>query len=252
MERIGKVAVLSCLLLLLGAKQSDLGSRAFFIPSGAACVAPTMTYRWTPTNSGYGAMTDQVAGDNATQSTGGDQPTYSGSVAALGGKPGVVFNGSSDFLSISTPVPDSSAYFSMYAVFVAGGINQVLLGDVPGSGGQTAIYMINRLTQTMELNVYNGGGLSAGTTINSGIAYTVGVQYNSSTLALAYFMCSGGTCSSDGTYTLGGATINLPINAIGNDGSGSYLNATIGEVAYVNGPLPTTALGTYSLCQFSH
>lgn len=240
-------------LALLGAKQGTYptpgpGRNAYSAPP--TCTPPTMNIaRWLPANSGYGSMTDVVGGNNATQSTGADQPTYSGSVSAYGGKPGVVFNGSSDFLSIATPITVGGPYLSGYAVFLAGNTNQVIFGNVPGSGGQTAIYMISRANK-MEQNIYGGGGLSGSTSINPGSIYAVGFQYNTSTLQLDYFICSGGSCTSDGSFTLGGATINLPINAIGDDGSASLFNATLGEAALANTTLDTTTLGTYIHCQY--
>jgi hypothetical protein len=234
--------------------------------SSGSCTPPTMTYRWAAYNSlntcGTGVActngaagrvsADLVSSNNATNTTGSNQPTYT--TGAINGQPAWTFNGSTpNFFSFTTALPFQSwTTITIYAVV-----------ENTGTSGQ---FLATSAHNTHLLGYgFNGSGnqafgdvgiasLASGTAVYSTSTwYTIVMQYNTSTLAYTLYKCSGGTCAADGSGTASsGFSFTSATDAMGadvNDGGAYNFSGNVAEIGVLNGT-STAGIGAWSQCEY--
>jgi hypothetical protein len=215
-----------------------------------------MTYDWwvdaagttVATNgSGVNNLAEIVASNAATQSTGGLQPIYN--TNQINTLPAMTYNGftSNRVLTFGTSIPITVTTYTFFAVVqpATSGASLAIIGGQPGA----MEYRINSSLH-QELLVAGVVSLGVGTaTISTTSPTTVVGQWNSTSGAWAFFICSGGTCSSDGSGTQAGA-LTQPTNLIGEGDGGDSFNGIIAEVGFLNGT-STTGIGAYSLACYA-
>jgi len=258
-----KNAFLALSLLLLCATPDKSQIQAVLSNGGGnACVAPTMTYRWVVantsntcggggncTNGGHlDKLVDSVAANNATQTTDGDRPTYT--TSCIGGQPCASFNGSSDFLTLASSIPTSTAVYAFYIVFTtpasSGGYG--ILGNPSGTDNSINLRAPSGLV--ININIWGTSGNPYSTGISTSTTYTLGGTYTASTKAWAFYNCSSGSCSSFGSGTqTGSASASNAMTTMGDTFFG-YMGGKVAEIGFSNSSLNTTTLGTYSKCQY--
>ncbi|MGH9607285.1 MAG: LamG-like jellyroll fold domain-containing protein [Terracidiphilus sp.] len=236
----------------------------------AGCAAPTMTYRWAAYNSSNtcGAtggsscstsgqavysVADFVAGNTLKQAATSAQPTFE--TSAVNSRPALSFNGSSNYMTMATPVPVTNTTYTFYAVFnpanVASGF---IFGNYLGYGVQVVV----RLYQTHLQFIVDAGAspdsLSGSTVLSTGTWYTMVATYNLTSRAAALYLCSAGTCSSQGTATLAAQTLTKSLGALGtgNDSVTNPFDGYLAEAGYFNGidSNPSADIGAWSYCWY--
>jgi hypothetical protein len=214
----------------------------------AACVAPTgLVNRWTASagSTTLAYATDQVAGNNAFQPTGISDPTYSASCAAFSGKPCLAFNGTSDYIIPTTPIP-ATTNLTVYAIFnLAGGTHNEFFGGIASSIDYQIGGSVANLNQQ---GVAGGNGIR---TLSTGTSYLEVATYNNATSDTEFYAgSSGGTLVSDGnsiqalsfssaTATLGAV---LPFSR--------FLNGSIAEWGYANSVNASNTIAAWAKCQY--
>lgn len=151
-----------------------------------------------------------------------------------------------DFFNV-TPIPSSITTYTFYVIFklTTTGAYQIFFSA--GTGGGLVYFISDTNHQGIALT---GAGTNLGTaTFTSGVWYAVAMTVNTSTSAYAFYKCSGGTCSSDGSGT-GSLASTQPIVWFGNDPvSGLALNAQIAEAGFLNG-INITGIGPWVSCKY--
>lgn len=218
-----------------------------------SCTAPTMTYRWTPASTcstSQPCATDQVAGNNASQTTSGDLPTYS----ATGGPNGLAaltFNGSSDYLTMTTPIASGLTTFTMYAIFKpagtpASGHNYDLFG-----GTNNSIEFGIDPSDNAVINQQDIIGVSGTATFPAGTWYTEVVTYNNGTTTTALYKANGGALTSDGGSTSQAMSFSATTPYLGGQTlTGSYFNGSIAEWGFLSGSANPAGIAQWSSCHY--
>lgn len=215
-----------------------------------ACVAPTMTYRWTPTvgcSTSTVCATDQVAGNNASQTTSGDLPTYS----ATGGPnstPSLTFNGTTDFITPTTAIANPTGGLTIYVIFnqTANPGNTALIGGAT-SGLE---YGVNG-SGNMFLNQQSIQGIGAGSsTVSLSTWYTKVITFNSSSNVWQFYNVSSGTLTSDGAGSTGYPAWAATPNLGGAPDVGQNFHGSIAEWGYINS-VNTTGIAAWSSCHYA-
>lgn len=218
------------------------------------CVEPTMTYIWVPASgcsTSSPCATELVSGNNASQTTSGDLPTYS----ATGGpssQPALVFNGSSDYLIMNTAIPSGVTAFTLYAVFKPA---------APSSNGYDMFD--SNVNNSIEFQIANAsqGGVAAlnekdiiGTYANraypSGNWYAEVATYNNGTTTTNFYAVSGGALAPDGVntsqaFTFSGTTANLGGDTL----TSQYFDGSIAEWGFLNS-VNTAGIANWVLCHY--
>jgi hypothetical protein len=216
--------------------------------NSVACVAPTMTYRWTPTSgcsTTTPCATDQVSGNNASQTTSGDLPTY-GATCGPNSTPCLAFNGTSDYLTIATPIPSGVTNFTMYAIFnptTASTYNAFFAG-----GNNSIEFAIT--TTTATLSQIGATSVPGSRSFSTGTWYTEVVTYANGSTTTAFYAASGGSLTSDGgsisqAFSFSSNTPYLgaiPMYSVG-------FNGPIAEWGYLNS-VNTTGIANWSSCHY--
>jgi hypothetical protein len=233
------------LLMLLSGQSLPLGGIPISSGGGSVCTSPpTMTSRWPVYGTGAGAgssLTDVVGGNTATQATSINQPTYTAS--AVNGLAALTFVSSPNFqfLVLNTPISVLTTSFTYYAVFnlTASGSNNALL-----SGTTSSVEW--RINSSGHQEVLSSGVASLGTgtmTFSPGTWYGVAFTFNTVTGG-TLFVCSGGTCSSDGSISA--STFAQPVSNFGDaPAAGDPFNGLIAEWGLATSVVSLTTTGTY-------
>lgn len=211
--------ILSGLVLL----QSVAGVRHRVPSSSSSCISPTgLTYDWqvfaagttVATNgSGVNNLVDVIAANNATQSTGGNQPIYT--TGAIHSLPAAAFNGSSDTLTLTTPILFSNNLWFFFVVFnlSSTGVNSGIVGGATSGGGLE--WRING-SNNQELLNQGVASISAGSdTYTTGTNYATAFSYNQTTGAYALYKISGGSANADGTASTNIQTLTNNLDSLG-------------------------------------
>lgn len=216
-----------------------------------ACTAPTMTYRWTPASTcstSQPCATDQVAGNNASQTTSGDLPTYS----ATGGPNGLAsltFNGTSDYIIPTTPIASGLTAFTMYAIFKPAGTPSSHNYDLFGGTNNSIEFGIDDSAGNAFLNQQDIIGASGNATFPSGTWYTEIVTYQNGTSTTSFYKANGGALTSDGggvqSMTFSSTTPYLG----GEPLTGDYFNGSIAEWGFLNS-VNTAGIAAWSSCHY--
>lgn len=241
------VLLLLQISISMGPPKSPIGG------GGGGCTPPTLTYEWpvyNPANTclGGGAcangnlndtIVDLVAGNNATNSNPSLQPTYN--TAQVNTKPADTWNTAAE-LPFPTPVAASGTTDTWFAVIkptastlapIVGGSSGGFEWRISASGHQ-------------EVLLANTTLIGTGTAVISSSVYsTVAIEYDKTAGTWAFFICSGGTCTADGSGS-GGITNFLAVtNILGlSSGDGGFVGS-IAEIGYRN-TLSITGIGAYS------
>jgi hypothetical protein len=219
-----------------------------------ACNAPTMTYRWTPAaacSTSQPCATDQVAGNNASQTTSGDLPTYS-ATGGPDGTPALVFNGTSDYLAMTTPIASGLTSFTMYAIFKpagvpSGGHNY----DFFGGTNNSIEFGIDPSGDNAFLNQQDIIGVAGNATFPSGTWYTEVVTYNNGTTTTALYKANGGALTSDGGSTSQAMSFSATTPYLGGQTlTSSYFNGSIAEWGFLSGSANPAGIAQWSSCHY--
>ncbi len=222
----------------------------------AACVPPTLTYRWAPNaaadcggacsnGNAMQQITDFVAANTVTQSNAAQRPVYQGS--QINGQPAAVFTtaNSSAFSPMGTALP-TSGQISGYAVFnTTSTANAEAMIGPPSSGNlefQVNIGGTIRLTSSFIISI------ASGNTVSTGTWYFETFTYDFSSGNAVIYRCQSGSCTSQGSgsHSVSGAAV----NTIGAASGGHFFSGSIAEVGILNGSLSTSGMGAYALCKF--
>lgn len=211
-----------------------------------ACNPPTMTYRWTPTSGCSVATTcatDQVAGNNATQTTLGDVPTY-GATCGPNSTPCLTFNGTSDYLALATPIPSGLTTLTLYAVI---NLTTSQVNSIFGGAGSGLIFRINS-SNNPDLESSGVVGVSGSQTLSLSTWYTEVVTYNNGTTTTNFYYASGGSLNAAGSVSQAFSwSGNVPYLA--NDNYNEVFAGKIAEWGYLNS-VNTAGIANWSSCHY--
>ena len=217
-----------------------------------ACTAPPMTYRWTPASTcstSQACATDQVSGNNASQTTSGDLPTYS----ATGGPNGLAeltFNGSSDYILPTTPIASGLTTFTMYAIFKTAGTPSSHNYALFAGNNNSIEFGIGLAGDTAFINQQDIIGVSGTKTFPSGTWYTEVVTYNNGTTTTALYKANGGALTSDGGSTSQAMSFSATTAYLGGQTlTSSYFNGSIAEWGFLNS-VNTAGIAQWSSCHY--
>lgn len=214
-----------------------------------ACVAPSMVYRWTPTagcSTSTPCATDQVAGNNATQTSSGALPTYS----ATGGPnstPSLSFNGS-DSAAFGTAIPSSVTAFTIYAIVnYSTSTSNAIIG---GTSSGAIEYRINSSNHP-DLLIQGAVDLGTGTqTLSPNTWYTEVITYQISG-AYTFYFASGGNLTAAGTGSGSSSPFSSGTQTLGAaPGASEMFNGQIAEWGYLDS-VNTSGIATWSNCHFN-
>lgn len=225
--------------------------------SCSALPSSQITYQFLPASgcsTSSACLSDAIGGNNASQTTSGDLPTY-GATSGANSKPALTFNGTSDFLNMATTIPSSANTYTFWVVWntaALGAIAQTFFANTAGTG---FIYFIRGSSLGYYSFVINGAVIANSTNPPTAGTWTAEVvTYNATTGAGAFYTCASGSCTSNGTFTQA-ETISGSIGVIGyTPGTSSYyMNAKLSELGYNNavwsgGQISTFA--TWANCQY--
>ena len=248
--------VIAC-LSLLGA-QWGMGPGPGTPASSVGCSPPSMTYRWA----GYAAgnlcagpvscttngqtllsFADLVASNTATAAT-GTPPTYL--TSAVNSLPGFVFNGASSgnqTMAMATAIPSSPTTYTLYAILdpTSFSHNSAIIS---GTSTSSLIWYFNTSGQQA---FFGGTTITGTTTYSTGSYITIVLTYSGS--SYAFYKCSGGSCTSDGTGTQA-QTILSASGSIGDDSFNDFLNANVAEIGILIGTASNSGIGAWSQCKY--
>jgi hypothetical protein len=207
-----------------------------------------MTYRWTPTSgcsTSTPCATDQVSGNNASQTTSGDLPTYS----ATGGPnstPSLAFNGTSDFIIPATAIPSGLTVFTLYVIL---NVTTLQDGAMFGGVGGGIEYRIDSSGKP-GLLVQSVVGTSGTQTLSTGTWYTVVVTHDNGTTTTNFYNATSGTLSAQGNNTTQAMVLTSTTNDLGGaTGNSEFFNGEIAEWGYLNS-VNTAGIAAWSNCHY--
>jgi hypothetical protein len=216
------------------------------------CVAPTMTYRWTPTSgcsTSTACATDQVSGNNAFQTNSGDLPTY-GATAGPNSQPALTFNGTSDYLLPTTAIPSGLTNVTLYAVVNATSLT--LTGENPifGISNNNAMLFQLNTSGNPQFEQYGVASASSTQTVSTGTWYTLVVTYANGTTTTNFYSASGGSLTAEGSVTSPGMSFSNPTTALAGELEfGGFFAGKIAEWGYLNS-VNTTGIASWSSCHY--
>ncbi len=260
---IFKGIILGSLICLQSAVSIGRGTGALASASGT-CALTGATYQWPVYNAantcgtgvactngaGINTLASIATANNATQATTASQPIYT--TGQVNGLPAMVFNGTSDVLTLATGIGLNQPTITWYSVVkpTSAATNQVIVGGSVTGSFEWAISS----TKHQEIVEDNVVVIGTGTATISSTAYTTLVaQYTLSTGAWQLYTCSGGTCTSDGsgTTTLPGGMFTNDTNTFGYTTSADgYSTASIAEIGYFN-TITLSNIAGYSSCKYA-
>lgn len=217
-----------------------------------SCTAPTMTYRWTPTSgcsTSTPCATDQVSGNNASQTTSGDLPTY-GATCGPNSTPCLTFNGTTDYLLPTTAIAGPTD-LTVYAIFKTATTPTTKGYPFIGGAANGIEFGIDTANQAF-LNQQDITGTNGTRTYTSGTWYAEAITYHNATTTTNFYAVSGGGLSADGVsaspaMTFSAAAPNLGANTNGSDLE--YFNGSIAEWGYLSS-VNTAGIAAWSSCHY--
>jgi hypothetical protein len=222
---------------------SSVGSAAYTISGG--CSLPSVTSQWlavaNANSTGNPGLSDSVGGNPASQTVSGDAPTYTSGSPSY-----ITFNGTSDFLTLSTSIPDSNTTYSFHVVIYWSSGPNYMIGDGSGSLG----YRLNTAGQSVA-KVGTGNAAISSTALTTATAYALTAVYNTSTKAFAFYHDTGGTSTAETSGTATAETYSNPITTLFGSINSTYINAKVYEIDFYNGTWSSTdaaTLATYDHC----
>jgi hypothetical protein len=227
--------------------QGPMDSSALSAPP--PCVEPAgFTYIWTPTSgcsTSTPCATDIVAGNNATQTVSGDLPTY-GATCGPNSTPCLTFNGTTDFLNITTPVPSGVTAFTLYAVI---NLSASQVNVIFGGAGSGITYRINNTTNQPDLEESGVQGINGTQTLSLSTWYTEIVTYDNGTTTTSFFDASGGALNSHGVSASPAFTFSGTMPKLASDNFSELFNGKIAEWGYLNS-VNTAGIANWSSCHY--
>lgn len=221
--------------------------------ANASCTAPTMTYRWVPAaacSTSQPCATDIVAGNNASQTTGGDLPTYS-ATGGPNGTPALVFNGTSDFLTMATAIPTGVTDLTMYAIFNPAGTPSSHDYDlISGSANNSMEFGIDPSDHIFfnQMDIIGAGGAL---TFPVSTWYTEVVTFHNGTSTTQFYRTVGGALVPDGPATVQAMTFSAVTGNLGGETlTNNYFNGSIAEWGFLSGSTSTTGIAKWSSCHY--
>lgn len=207
-----------------------------------------MTYRWTPTSGcsiSTPCATDQVSGNNASQTNSGKLPTY-GATCGPTSTPCLTFNGTSDYIIPTTPIPSGLTAFTLYAILdiTTGSKNNPLFGGV----AQSIRYDADT-TNTMDLTQQDVVTVPGAPTLATNTWYTVVVTYLNGTSTSTFYNASGGTLhnAGSGVQALSFSSATTDLGAA--HGDSAFFTGNIAEWGYTNS-VTTAGIANWSSCHY--
>jgi hypothetical protein len=241
------IRLLAILLLSSLAPAQNQGPMDGGIASAPPCVAPTMTYRWTPTSgcsTSTPCATDQVSGNNASQTSSGALPTY-GATCGPNSTPCLTFNGSSDYIVPTTAIPANPTAFTLYAVMEA---TTVSVHNPLFGGNNSGISFKVDPSNVMDLSVQGVSDAFGSQTIAASTWYTQVVTYDNGTTTGSFYAASGGGLTAHGSGSAAGFTATTP-NLGGIPLQGIFFTGNIAEWGYLNS-VSTAGIANWSSCHY--
>lgn len=223
-------------------------------PGGIAtpppCVGPSMTYRWTPTSgcsTSTPCATDQVAGNNASQTSSGNLPGY-GATCGPNSTPCLTFNGTSGYITMATPIVSTITAFTVYAIVNATSL--ATTGGMIGGAIGGLEFRINSSTGVLDMSSVAISDFAIGTTSHStGTWYTLVGTYSSAGTWTFYHASAGGLVQEDTGSTafspFTGTTGDLGATHV----TSEYFNGKIAEWGYLNS-ISTAGIANWSVCHY--
>ncbi len=182
---------------------------------------------------------------NATQSTSGNRPQYV--TSSINGLAAADYSvASTTDLTITTGV--DPAPVSTWMAVIKPGSAGTIYPIVAGGGASLEWRITSGGKQQLLYESIRQIGVGTAT-LTPGSWTTLVAQFNTTNGVWALFICSGGTCSSDGSGTDSSASMGF-VTEIGhaNNGDGSF-KTSIAEVAHWN-TTTTSGIGAYSSCKY--
>lgn len=225
-----------------------------------ACSAPTAswTYFYAPSagpcggSSSYAGFNELVAGANCFVAAGsGSAPTYS-ATGAIGSRPNLQFNGSSDELNTS----DLSISTSVTVVAVIEPSSVSVVNGILGSNSSGTFGWRLGATGVQQIDDVNSGTATADSTTHAANTWTaVAVTYIPGSTTYAFYNYAGagvfnaGNSGSSMTYSP-----SIGITTAGYINSTNFFDGNMALVALQNGVMTraqlNTNIGTYIYCYF--
>lgn len=243
---------LALLLALLSGhiqNQGPMDSSALSAPP--PCIEPTgMTYIWVPAagcSTSTPCATDVVAGNNASQTTSGDLPTY-GATCGPNSRPCLTFNGTTDFITPTTAIPSGLTNLTFYAVIniTTGSVYNAFFGSTSSQFAEFAVTSGN-VPQLAETGIAGAQGTQ---TISTGTWYTLIVTYANGTTTTSFYNASGGALNPQGSFGGPAMTFPNPTADLGaSRGDPSFFNGKIAEWGYTNS-VNTAGIANWSSCHY--
>jgi hypothetical protein len=247
--------ILSFLLLFTQIINTGTRRKVFTAPS---CTPPTMTYRWQVANSGIlcgtgiactnGAGTfslpSSATSNTASQGASGNQPIYT--TGAINGLQAALFNGTSQTLAFSNTF-GTSGTMTLYAVIEPTSSGGGILGSATAGTNGSVEWAING-GGGQFFNSLNRAAIASGAaTISTSHFSTLAMTYDFTSGVANLYICSGGTCTLDGTGTSTAQFFNAT-NSLGTTGI-FFFSGYIAEWGYLNS-VNTAGIATYSQCEY--
>lgn len=210
-----------------------------------------MTYRWTPTlgcSVATPCATDQVSGNNASQTTIGDVPTYN----ATGGPnstPSLTFNGTSDFITPTTAIPSGLSAFTLYAIIKPSSVsvNNAIFGGVTGGIEYRINSSANPDVLVQSVADVNSGSqtLTASTWTTQVVTFTT-----SGSGTIAFYNATGGTLNAAGSGIPAATSFTSTTNDLGGaPATAEFFHGDIAEWGYLNS-VSTATIAHWSSCHY--
>ena len=239
--------LIALLLLTSAAFGQNPGPMESGLSTAPPCVEPTMTGIWVPASgsSSNPYATDPVAGNNAFQATTANQPTY-GATCGPNSTPCLTFNGTSDFIQPTTPLPTASSDITMYAVIYVTAASQP--NNMFGGGAAGVSYRVNSSNNVD----FGSEGLSASTgtqVLSPNTWYTEIVTYSNSTNVTNFYFASAGSLIAAGSETLALGITATTTTLGGAPTEALFFTGKIAEWGYANS-VTTAAIANWSSCHY--
>lgn len=239
------------LALLSGHIQNQGPMDSSGIAAPPPCIEPAgFTYIWVPTvgcSVATPCATDVVAGNNASQTTLGNLPTY-GATCGPNSTPCLTFNGSSDYITPTTAIPSGLTNLTFYAVINTSttGYN-AFFGSTSNQFAEFAIINGSNVPQLAETGIAGAQGTQ---TISPGTWYTLIVTYANGTTTTSFYDASGGALNPQGSVSSPAMSFPNPTIDLGaSRGDPNFFNGKIAEWGYTNS-VNTAGIANWSSCHY--
>lgn len=219
------------------------------ISTAIACAPPVMKYRWISAaacSTSQPCATDQVIGNNASQITGGDLPTYNPTSGPSDGA-SFTFNGTTDFLLPTTPIA-APTDLTVYAVFKTA-TTPTSHGYPFIGGAANGIEFEVGTGNQISLNQQDVAGVAGIRTFTPGTWYGEVATYKNSTTTISFYAVSNGALLPDGggvqAFSFSATTPDLGANTHDNE----FFNGPIAEVGYLDS-VNTAGIANWLSCHY--